>query len=68
MIAIRSRVPALACIDFSHSSSDLASSSSAIGAFHGASTGTRRLTRSNRHWIRDTSSNSMIDSFGMVLR
>ena len=35
---------------------------------HGSATGTRLLTRSNRHWIRDTSSNSMIDSFGIVLR
>ena len=68
MIAIRSRVQALACTDRSHWSSVLASRISAIGDVHGSSTGTRLLTRSNRHWIRDTSSNSMIDSLGMVLR
>src|SRR6476660_7838954 len=41
---------------------------SAIGDVHGSWTGTRRDTRSNRHCIRETSNNSISDSFGMVLR
>src|SRR3954471_15548409 len=41
---------------------------SAIDDVHGSFTGTRRQTRSHPHWIRDTSTNSMIDSRGIVLR
>ena len=40
----------------------------AVGAVHGAPSGTCLARRSNRHWMRDTSSSSRIDSFGMVLR
>ena len=39
-----------------------------MGAVHGSATDTRRQIRSNRHWIRETSNSSSIDSRGMVLR
>ena len=68
MIAIRSRVDAPACTERSHCSSDTRSSSSATGDAHGSATLTLRLMRSNLHWMRETSSNSRMDSRGIVLR
>ena len=59
MMAIRSRVEALACSERNHSSSDCCRGFRRSAAVHGSATGTRRLTRSNRHWIRETSTSSM---------
>src|SRR5882757_9515343 len=68
MIAIRSRVDAPACTERSHLSRDWLSIRGAIVGVHGSTSGIRRSSRSNRHWMRDTSSSSRIDSRGIVLR
>ena len=69
MIAIRSRVEALACTERNHPSSVTGVEARRDrAAVHGSATGTCLLIRSNRHWIRETSNSSIIDSRGMVLR
>ena len=68
MIAIRSRVDALGVHVAQPLVKGLAVEDVGDRRRPRLGTGTRRLTRSNRHWIRETSSSSMIDSFGIVLR
>ena len=66
MMAIRSRVSAVAFTERSQPPRLMLSSLAACREFHGSLTLTSRAIRSNCHWMRPMSSSPITPSLGMV--